>query len=170
MRIKKIYQGTIPSNKIVSTYTETNTDTYSCEYLNDHLGGYPVGAIYISTNSTSPASLFGGTWERFGNGRTLVGVDTSQTEFNTVEKTGGSKTVTLTEGQLPNIQGTLPHVAYGENKITGHFIFEQGGNTHYEGQAASVSNNSRYRLNFGNNESHNNLPPYITVYMWKRVS
>ena len=45
---------------------------------------WPIGSIYTSVSSTSPAVLFGGTWEEFGKGRTLVGVDTSDTSFNTV--------------------------------------------------------------------------------------
>ena len=53
---------------------------------------YPVGSIYTSTNNTNPGTLFGGTWIAFGSGKTLVGVSTGETEFNTVEKTGGAKT------------------------------------------------------------------------------
>ncbi len=52
---------------------------------------YPIGAIYLSVDSTNPSKLFGGTWVGFGAGRCLVGVDTSQTEFNTAQKTGGNK-------------------------------------------------------------------------------
>ena len=63
---------------------------------------YPIGSIYISTVSTSPATLFGGTWEEFGKGRTIVGVDTSDTSFNEVEKTDGSKTHTIAVGNLPS--------------------------------------------------------------------
>lgn len=73
---------------------------------------YPVGSIYMSVNSTNPSSLFGGTWVAWGTGRVPVGIDTSQTEFNTVEKTGGAKSyssshthttasVALTVAQLP---------------------------------------------------------------------
>lgn len=51
---------------------------------------YPVDSIYISTNSTSPASLYGGSWERYGQGRTLVSVNESDTDF-TAGKTGGEK-------------------------------------------------------------------------------
>lgn len=51
---------------------------------------YPIGSIYMSVNSTNPATLFGGTWTAWGTGRVPVGIDTSQTNFNTVEKTGGS--------------------------------------------------------------------------------
>ena len=52
---------------------------------------YPIGSIYISINATNPSNVFGGVWEQFGSGRCLVGVDVEQTEFNIVEKTGGSK-------------------------------------------------------------------------------
>lgn len=68
---------------------------------------YPIGSIYMSVNSTSPATLFGGTWVRWGNGRIPVGVDTSQTEFNTVGKTGGEKTHTLTEAEMPQHSHTI---------------------------------------------------------------
>ena len=47
---------------------------------------YPVGSIYISVKSTNPSSFFGGTWTAFGTGKTLVGIDTSDTNFDTVEK------------------------------------------------------------------------------------
>jgi len=52
---------------------------------------YPVGSIYLSVNTTNPSKWFGGTWEQIAKGRTLVGVDTNDTDFNTVKKTGGSK-------------------------------------------------------------------------------
>ena len=62
---------------------------------------YPVGSIYISTSGTNPANLFGGTWVAFGTGRTLVGINTSDGDFNSVEKTGGSKTRTLSVANIP---------------------------------------------------------------------
>ena len=56
---------------------------------------YPVGSIYMSVNNTNPSSLFGGTWVAWGSGKVPVGVNTSDTNFNTVEKTGGNSTVNL---------------------------------------------------------------------------
>ena len=52
---------------------------------------YPVGSVYISVNSVSPATLFGGTWAAFGAGRVMVGRDASDADFDTVEETGGEK-------------------------------------------------------------------------------
>lgn len=60
---------------------------------------YPVGAIYMSVDSTNPGTLFGGTWTSWGAGKVPVGINTSDTDFDTVEKTGGNKTVTLTAAQ-----------------------------------------------------------------------
>ena len=62
---------------------------------------YPIDSIYISTSSTSPATLFGGTWERFGKGKTLVSVDEDDSDFDSSEKAGGSKTKTIAVGNLP---------------------------------------------------------------------
>lgn len=57
---------------------------------------YPVGSIYISVVSTNPGTLFGiGTWTAFGTGRTLIGIDSGDTDFDTVEETGGAKTKAL---------------------------------------------------------------------------
>lgn len=57
---------------------------------------YQVGAIHITVSSENPAVTLGyGNWQQFGVGRVLVGVDTSDTDFDTVEETGGSKTATI---------------------------------------------------------------------------
>ena len=61
---------------------------------------YPIGAIYLSVSDINPSQWFGGTWELIAQGRTLVGVDTTQTEFNTVKKIGGEKTHVLTVAEL----------------------------------------------------------------------
>ena len=63
---------------------------------------WPVGSVYTSIVSTNPATLLGGgTWVSFGAGRVLVGLDATQTEFDTVEETGGAKTHTLTTAEMP---------------------------------------------------------------------
>lgn len=52
---------------------------------------YPVGSIYMSANNTNPSTLFGGTWQEWGNGRVPIGINASDSDFSTVEKTGGYK-------------------------------------------------------------------------------
>ena len=77
---------------------------------------YPIGAIYMSTNSINPEEIFGGKWESFAQGRTIIGVGTSDKEF-IAGTTGGSSTQNLTINQLPShthIQN--PHTHKGEKK------------------------------------------------------
>ena len=130
------------------------------------LSAYPVGSIYLSVNNTNPGTLFGGTWVRWGNGRVPVGVDTSQTEFNAVEKTGGEKQHILTVEEIPehthekDVSGTLVN-----NAITG---LQTGGNFWNVGISNSGDHSFNIR-NTGGGKAHNNLQPYITCYMWKRT-
>lgn len=63
---------------------------------------YPIGSIYMSVNNTNPSTIFGGTWVSWGAGKVPVGVNASETEFNSVEKTGGAKTHTLTTQEIPS--------------------------------------------------------------------
>ena len=109
---------------------------------------WPIGSIYISVVNTNPSQWFGGTWQSFGSGRVLVGVDSNQSEFNTVEKTGGEKKHTLTVNEMP--YETLCHPI---------------------NRRLSSGNISAWDFSArGGNQPHNNLQPYITVYMWRRVS
>ena len=63
---------------------------------------FPVGAIYMSTTSANPSTFWTGTtWQAFATGKTIIGIDTSDTDFNSVNKTGGSKEVVLTVPNLP---------------------------------------------------------------------
>jgi len=124
---------------------------------------YPVGSIYTSVNSANPSAIFGGTWVAFGAGRTMVGVDTNDTSFNTVEKTGGEKNHTLTVAEMPAhkhaASDTAGYYAYGG--VSGSIAQGTGYNT----QLTSINTGST-----GGGQAHNNLQPYITVYMWKRTA
>ena len=66
------------------------------------LAVYPVGSIYMSVNDTDPSTLFGGTWIAWGSGKVPVGVSTNDSDFGTVEKTGGEKKHRLTTGEMPS--------------------------------------------------------------------
>lgn len=124
---------------------------------------YPVGSIYMSVRSTSPAILFGGTWSAWGTGRVPVGIDTSQTEFDTVEETGGAKTVTLTTKNYR-------HNTWQASTWTGGAVAAviNGGGSAYGLDLYSYQN-ANEDTGTGNT-AHNNLQPYITCYMWKRTA
>lgn len=137
---------------------------------------WPVGSIYISVSGTSPAWFFGGTWVRFAQGRVLVGLDEGQTEFDTVEETGGEKAHTLTTAEMPahahalgtSISLTATGSASGGTTENGGISVAQGGTTgrftHPVGTGGGNSGSA------GGDGAHNNLQPYIAVYMWKRTA
>lgn len=94
--------GIITENRveeIANTKTNTTLATW-CPF--------PVGAIYMSTTSANPSTFWTGTtWQAFATGKTIVGIDTSDTDFNSVNKTGGSKEVVLTVPNLPTHNHTV---------------------------------------------------------------
>jgi hypothetical protein len=87
---------------------------------------YPVGSIYINaTSSSNPTSLLGfGTWEAFGAGRVMVGLNVSDTDFDTAEETGGSKTVSASG----TISGTVGGTALTEAQMPKHYHLMLGPN------------------------------------------
>ena len=125
---------------------------------------YPVGAIFTTTtayaNSAAVVAAIGGTtWTAFGAGKVLVGVDASDTDFDTVEETGGAKTHTLTTSEIPAHTHSYDKQVTSTDAISIHDIVRTtGGNT-------SATTGST-----GGGAAHNNLQPYITVYMWKRTA
>ena len=126
------------------------------------LAAHPVGDIYLSVNPTNPGTLYGGTWVAWGSGRVPVGVNTSDTDFKTVEKTGGAKTHTLTVQEIPNHAHDLNAVNEGVDNPNGGYHPGWTFNKQYTAQVMSAST--------GGGQAHNNLQPYITCYMWKRTA
>lgn len=123
---------------------------------------YPIGSIYMSIDSTNPSSLFGGAWEPWGTGKVPVGVDLNDTDFNTVEKTGGEKTHTLSVNEMPTHKHSFAFA--DDNGTAGIYDTFQ-----YNGwrQARLIDGTMD---NTGGSQAHNNLQPYITCYMWKRIT
>ena len=89
---------------------------------------WPVGSIYISVNNANPASFFGGSWTAFATGRTIVGVDTSQGEFNAVEKSGGHKELqSHAHGMNNHVHSLNNHT----HTVPNHVHTMQGAGNHY---------------------------------------
>ena len=130
---------------------------------------YPIGSIKITINNVNPGTYLGGTWVAFGAGRTLVGVDMEQTEFNTTEKTGGEKSHTLTTDEMPRHSHSLT----SGNPPVG--VFQKSNYSQEAWRIADGSGNGNAKLSSvtetnGSGAAHNNLQPYITCYIWKRTA
>ena len=131
-----------------------------------HPGGseaFPVGAVFIAVVSTNPGTLLGyGTWSAFAAGRVLVGLDAGQTEFDTVEETGGAKTHTLSAAEMP----AHTHVLTELRDAT------TGGATTNIALTADTSSTTGTKVSgsTGGGGAHNNLQPYLVVYFWKRTA
>jgi len=138
---------------------------------------YPVGSIYTNaTNSTNPGTLLGfGTWTAFGAGRVMVGFNGSDPLFDSAEETGGSKdaivvshthTATVTDPGHSHTLGAdfgLAASGSGRNGLADPATANYTTNTNTTG--ISVSNSTE-----GSSGTNANLPPYITVYLWKRIA
>lgn len=134
---------------------------------------YPVGAVYISTVNTNPATLFGfGTWTQIQD-RFLLAAGSTYS----AGKTGGSATQKLTAAQLPSVTGEISfHGKYTGNMVSGAkgaFSPKAVITGKYAiGTSSSSSTNSIEVVAFdngGEGAAHNNMPPYLAVYIWKRT-
>lgn len=119
-------------------------------------GAYPVGAIYLSVNDTDPAMLFGGTWERIG-GRFLLGAD----DTYAAGSNGGEAEHTLTIDEMPKHNHEIDNLNSAGN-ATPFMTVQAQNKVGYGGNVQTMY--------AGGGKPHNNLPPYLSVFMWKRVS
>lgn len=131
---------------------------------------YPVGSIYMSVNSTSPATLFGGTWVAIAEGRTLVGVGTG-TDINgdtmtwTAEAEGGEYLHTLTVNEMPSHNHGIGLNSGGSSAGSGlNYLYTPNGYRTYGDSGAEMI------LKTGGGQAHNNIQPFFAVYMWKRTA
>lgn len=145
---------------------------------------YPVGSIYMSVNSTDPSTLFGGTWQRIQDTFLLCAGSTYS-----AGSTGGSSSVTLNENQIPGHRHILtPSNFHQDYNFINAGTADTGGSWNADNQFAlavgrkqpsttfpSVLNSSNlmqtlYTNYAGGGQSHENMPPYLSVYCWQRVS
>lgn len=118
---------------------------------------FPVGQIVIKGDNEDYSNWLGFTWERTALGKVLVGIDSNDTDFNTIGKTGGEKTHTLIIDEMPSHNHSVL-VAGGGDKYAANFT-NDGGSLYY----IPSENN-------GGNQPHNNLQPYQVVAYWKRIA
>jgi hypothetical protein len=142
---------------------------------------FPVGSIFLSVVDTNPATLLGyGTWAAIAAGRMLVGYDSGDTDFDTLEETGGAKTVTLTEAQIPAHTHSVTDP--GHTHLTQRYPTATGGSSGFTidtSMSGTLADNTLPTKSAttgisvgstGSGEAHGNLPPFLVVRMWKRTA
>ena len=147
----------------LATYTVDNITLSNFTALNQTLGSlldaiYPIGSIYQSTNETSPETLFGGTWSQI-QGQFLLGASSTYPAGST----GGEAKHTLTSQEIPSHYHNLP-IDYGSHSGSSRGISSWVDN-------ATASSDGSYKTgNTGGGQAHNNMPPYMAVYIWQRTA
>lgn len=156
--------GTDIKNYINDTLTEELDDIFSQLYSNI----YPVGAIYISVSNTNPSTLFGGTWEQIEDRFLLASGSTYA-----AGTTGGEATVTLNVNQIPSHRHINDYYYPGGDQAwtsdTASNLSGSGNKYIYISSSVAFHGAQKHN-NVGGGQAHNNMPPYLAVYVWKRVS
>ncbi len=147
-----MYGPTLPDNL---TTDQLFFQTVDSNFVLDNV--YPIGAVYISMNSTNPGTLFGGTWEQI-QGKFLLGVG----DDYPAGSSGGESEVTLTVDEIPEIKMSYQYT--GQSTVIGtdaiRLYDSDGKINQYTGPQSS---------NCGG-KAHNNMPPYLAVYIWYRTN
>ena len=152
------------SNKVIKKYVDNMVDLI-----------YPVGSIYMSANDTSPSTLFGGKWERIKDRFLLAAGDTYS-----AGSIGGEAAHKLTVDEMPSHEGHLyrNESAIAPNGSDSYFMasgpgIDSGLIEKYEDRPYIIAANNEVIIkgfSRGGDQPHNNMPPYVSVYMWKRIA
>lgn len=139
---------------------------------------YPVGSVYISVNATDPKNLFGGTWEQI-KGRFLLGtgsaVNNTDNTFGSLNNDGYNFSAGAMGGQYKNVLSTSELPEYMSGIKTTGFLGTSSGSKiaismQYVDNINTNNNVGTDLTNSGGSQPHNNMPPYLAVYMWKRTA
>lgn len=168
------------SNKLIAKLDNTGVKTYGDSFkINDKNIFdmiYPVGSIYISVNNVNPSVLFGGTWEQIQD-RFLLGAGSTYSAGST----GGEANHTLTQSEIPSyLIGDLPEIVPVDHRnwANGGIVESNLGKTSptkpgIKSNGNNITSGTQYSYKIysnGGGKPHNNMPPYLAVYIWKRVN
>ena len=138
-------------SKAIVFRNHQNEKIYPCPYM-------PIGSVYISVNSTNPSTYFGGTWTQIKDRFLLCCGNTYS-----AGSTGGEASHKLTLSEMPS---------HSHNYSSGRWYWAEsgGGGDIINSQSETSYMFSRSTDSKGGNQAHNNMPPYLAVYVWKRIS
>lgn len=163
------YGATLPSSPVTNQLFFQTAET---NFVLDNV--YPIGSIYMNVNSTNPGTLFGGTWEQI-QGKFLLGMSSSYPAGSQ----GGEASHTLTTEEMPshghnpaNEAGYYGFITNNQKAFTVGDMGVQSGSGRYYPYSTTAFDISRNSLTgtTGGGKSHNNMPPYLSIYIWKRTA
>lgn len=163
------YGATLPSSPVTNQLFFQTAET---NFVLDNV--YPIGSIYMNVNSTNPGTLFGGTWEQI-QGKFLLGMSSSYPAGSQ----GGEASHTLTTEEMPshghnpaNQSGYFGFITNSKKAFEVGDMGVQSGSGRYYPYSTTAFDISRNSLTgtTGGGKSHNNMPPYLSIYIWKRTA
>ena len=175
--------GAVPTSRTINGKALTGNITITAADIGTgaiFLASHPVGSLFETTVSTNPGTLYGGTWAAWGGGRVPVGVNTADSDFNTVEKTGGKKTERHEfkvgyKGYFGSTVGSDDNMIQAYKYSTSSY-----GTYAYEGstqasvnagiQASTNTRDVAQASSTGDTSETSIVQPYIACYIWKRTT
>lgn len=161
VKISELAEKTTANSSDVIPVVDTGTKKMKLSTLLSLV--FPIGSTYVTQTNTNPSTILGfGTWERL-KGRVCLGLDEDDTDLNTIGKTGGEKTHTLTIAEMAN----HAHQQTAEGK----YGIEPGASAMCPTWGGIKGNTSAATGSTGGGQAHNNMQPYKVVgYMWIRTA
>ena len=144
-------------------------------YKQAKLDAHPVGSYYWSNDSKSPATLFGGTWEALPAGYTLIAQGSGTDDFGSFKYVAGTKygerMHKLTTDEMPKIKGSVSSLLrWNTGKVQSGVLKAVEGTSKFPSSSTENASNTTVSIEFGKDVAHENLPPMVAAYGWKRVA
>ena len=174
--VQKLLADALAKQK--AAYEQAISTAVSAAKTQAKLDAHPVGSYYWSNDSTSPATLFGGTWEALPAGYTLIAQGSGSDDFGSYTYTAGQKygerKHKLTTDELPHIRGDVLDFARQDpnQKLTTHGVFSAPASIENVsfGSNPQSGQGDGFVMDFGKDVPHNTLSPCVAAYVWRRTA
>ena len=171
--VQKLLADALAKQK--TAYEQAISTAVSAAKTQAKLDAHPVGSYYWSNDSTSPATLFGGTWEALPAGYTLIAQGSGSDSFGSFTYTAGQKygerKHQLTTDELPKISGSVSSLLrWNTGKTQSGVLKAVEGTSKFPSTQSENASNSTVSIEFGGDKPHENLSPCVAAYGWRRTA
>lgn len=171
--VQKLLADALAKQK--AAYEQAISTAVSAAQTKAKLDAHPVGSYYFSDKSTSPADLFGGTWEALPAGYTLIAQSSGTDDYGSFTYTAGQKygerKHKLTTDELPKISGSVSSLMrWNTGKTQSGVLKAVEGTSKFPSTQSENVSNSTVSIEFGGDKPHENLSPCVAAYGWRRTA